>query len=61
MERRVEYLRYPGRESSRDARYDLSWTEIDVEIDAPFHRFALTPGFWDELAPELFDGVNSGA
>lgn len=40
--------------ANREEFFDRSWTEIEVEIDGQFHRFALTPGFW-RRCPEFRD------
>jgi hypothetical protein len=39
---------------NRDAYFDPTWTEIEVEIDGQSHLFALTPGFWQQC-PEFRD------
>jgi hypothetical protein len=39
---------------NRDACFDPTWTEIEVEIDGWFYRFALTSGFWNQC-PEFRD------
>jgi hypothetical protein len=40
--------------ANRDAHFDRTWTEIEVEVDGQFRRFALTPGFWNKC-PEFRD------
>jgi hypothetical protein len=39
---------------NRDAYFDQTWTEIEVEIDGQAHQFALTPEFWSQC-PEFRD------
>lgn len=39
---------------NRNTYFDRSWSEIEVEIDGQFYRFALTPGFWKQC-PEFRD------
>ena len=39
---------------NRDAHFDATWTEIEVEIEGTFHRFSLTPGCWNHC-PEFRD------
>jgi hypothetical protein len=40
--------------ANRDAFFDESWTEIEVEIDGHFCHFGLTDGFWNQC-PEFRD------
>ncbi|HST63312.1 MAG TPA: hypothetical protein VLK84_31670 [Longimicrobium sp.] len=37
---------------NRDAFFDQSWTEIEVEIEGEFHRIPITGGFWNQC-PEF--------
>src|SRR5262245_32747292 len=40
--------------ANRDQWFSRDWVEIEVEMDGTFHRFRLTPGFWNKC-PEFRD------